>query len=304
LAGSETDGENGLQLRFGLHLADVMVSGADLLGDGVNLAARIQQNAEADTICVSQTLFDQIKRHSPFAFEDLGEHRFKNLSEPTRVYRLRGHLANHRLQSAPTRFGRTEARDVEPNSIAVLPFTSGNANEDQRYLSEGLTEEIILELARFKKLHVASRSACFVFADKGVDPSRVSRELGVNYVLEGQVRRLGDTIRLSLQLTNGQTGIQVWADRLTREFEDVFDLMDEVTARVAATILGRVEADAIEMVRRKPPENMTAYEFMLRGLDYHRVGGITWDNTREAVRWFDKAIDADPAYGPAYAWGV
>jgi adenylate cyclase len=135
-------------------------------------------------------------------------------------------------------------------------------------------------------------------------PMRVADALGVKYVLDGQVQRRDSNLRLSLHLVNGETGIEVWADRLTRRFENLFDLMDEVTAQLAATIVGRVETDAIESARRKPPGNMTAYDYMLRGLDYHRLGCITTENSRKAVYWFDKAIEADPNYGPAYAWRI
>jgi adenylate cyclase len=303
-AAEDADSTARLQLRFGLHLADVMVTGDDLLGDGVNLAARIQQSAEPDGIYVSQPLFDQIKRHSPYSFDDLGERSFKNLSQPMRIYRLQGYLGNHRLQSAPTQSETANAPRVLPNSVAVLPFSSLGGDNEQTYLAEGLAEEIIVELARFKKLHVASRSASFVFSGPGVDPMRVADTLGVKYVLEGQVQRRDSSLRLGLHLVNGETGIEVWADRLTRRFENIFDLMDEVTAQVAATILGRVETDAIELARRKPPANMTAYDYMLRGLDYHRLGCITTENSRKAVYWFDKAIEADPNYGPAYAWRI
>ncbi|WP_288902357.1 tetratricopeptide repeat protein [uncultured Sneathiella sp.] len=303
LAGSVPEIANSMKMRFGLHLADVMVSGSDLLGDGVNLAARIQQEADPDSIHLSQTLFDQIKRNSPFSFDDLGERHFKNISDPIHVYRLKGHLGAHVFLSAPSQ--RTAAlKTIHPNSLAVLPFVSAGGDEDQRYLAEGLTEEIILELARFKKLHVASRSASFVYWEMKANPSDVARDLGVSYVLEGQVRRLGDKVRLSLELTNGQTGIAVWTDRITRQFADLFELLDTMTKQIAATILGRVEADAIETARRKPPENMKGYDFMLRGLDMHRIGGITYEASREAVRWFDKAIEEDPTYGPAYAWRI
>ncbi|MGI9481139.1 MAG: adenylate/guanylate cyclase domain-containing protein [Hyphomicrobiales bacterium] len=304
LAGLESDKNGELQLRFGLHLADVVVSGDDLLGDGVNITARIQQNADPDAICVSHSLFEQIKRHSPFAFEDLGEHQFKNLPEAVRVYRLKGHLPNHRLQSAPTQRLTAQREAIEPNTVAVLPFVSAARDGDDRYLAEGLTEEIIFELARFQKLRVTSRSASFIYVDKIVDPTEVAGELGVNYTLAGQVRRLGKKVRLSLELTNGQTGIAVWSDRMTCEFDDLFELMDEVTTHVAATILGRVEADAIETARKKPPENMTAYDLLLRGLDHHRVAGVTNENARQAVDWFDRSIEADPTYGPAYAWRI
>ena len=304
LAGQESANAAALQLRFGLHLADVMVSGDDLIGDGVNLAARIEQAAEPDTICVSQALFDQIKRHSPFAFEDLGEQQFKNISEPLRIYRVRGQMPNHRLQSAPTLSDGLKPKATEPNSIAVLPFACKGTDDDQAYLAEGLTEEIIQELARFRKLHVASRSASFVYANSKVDPAKVARQLGVTYVLEGQVRRLGSQVRLSLELISGQTGTAIWTNRLDREFDDLFDLMDDATREIAATILGRVETDAIETARRKRPENMTAYDFMLRGLDKHRAGCITYENCRQATSWFDRAIAADPTYGPAYAWRI
>ncbi len=302
-AAGHTNGQ--IRLRFGLHLADVMVSGDDLIGDGVNLAARLQQDTDPDTICISETLFEQIKRHSPFAFEDLGPKNFKNLENPVRVYRLKGDIQNHRLQSAPTILAAPGTIDIQPNSVAVLPFSAaGGGDDDQQYLAEGLTEEIIYELGRFKKLHVASRSACFVYADKAIDTAQVASELGVNYVLEGQVRRLGDKVRLSVQLVSGQSAKSVWAERFTRGFEDLFDLMDEVTTQIAATILGRLEADAIETARRKPPDNMTAYDYLLRGLDKHRVGGVTHENARKAVSWFDQAIEADPNYGPAYAWRI
>jgi len=294
--------ENGMSMRFGLHLADVMASGYDLLGDGVNLAARIQQQAEPDAIHISEAVFDQIKRHSPFTFENLGEQRFKNISDPLKVFRLTGQISNHRLQSAPTR--AASQRDASPNSIAVLPFTSSGSDENQKFLAEGLTEEIILELARFKKLQVASRSCCFVYAGQNIDAIQAARKLGVSYILQGQVRRMGDTIRLSFELANGHTGISVWADHITRKFNDLFELMDTATTQIAATILGRVEADAIETARRKRPENMSGYEMMLRGLDLHRLGNVTYDSPREAVKWFDKAIEADPSYGPAYAWRV
>jgi adenylate cyclase len=304
IATEDVESTSRLQLRFGLHLADVMVVGDDLIGDGVNLAARIQQTAEPDAIYVSQSLFDQIKRHSPYTFDDLGERNFKNLSQPMRIYRLHGDIGNFRLQSAPTQPETAKAQRVLPNSIAVLPFSSLGGDNEQSYLAEGLTEELIAELARFKKLHVVSRSASFAFSRAGIDPKRVADTLGVKYVLEGQVQRRDNNLRLGLHLVNGETGIEVWADRLTRRFESVFDLMDEVVAKVAATILGRVEADAIELARRKPPANMTAYDYMLRGLDFHRLGCITTENSRKAVYWFDQAIEADPNYGPAYAWRI
>ena len=168
LAGS-SDGDP-LKLRIGLHLADVVVRGGDLVGDGVNVATRIQQEAEPDSICVSGVFFDNIRRNSPFIFEDLGTRCLKNLSEPLRVYRLREESARHRLQTAPTRTQAT--REKRPCSVAVLPLRVMGGDEDQRFLAEGLTDELIVELARFRRLFVSSRSASFAIADANPDPVR------------------------------------------------------------------------------------------------------------------------------------
>jgi class 3 adenylate cyclase len=187
LAGRDDMEANPLRLRFGLHLADVVVHVDDLIGDGVNVASRIQQEADPDSICISGVFFDHIRRNSPFAFEDLGERRLKNLAEPIRIYRLREELARHRLQTAPTRI--PTAVEKRPLSLAVLPFVVGG-DENQRFLAEGLTDELIVELARFRRLFVSSRSASFALAD--ADPVNVGSTLGVQYVLEGQVRRISD----------------------------------------------------------------------------------------------------------------
>jgi adenylate cyclase len=298
LAGSD-EGET-LKLRFGLHLADVVIRGDDLVGDGVNVAARIQQSAEPDSIYVSGALFDQIRRNSPFAFEDLGEQRLKNLSEPIRIYRLREEMARHRLQSAPTRV--RAVAEKRPLSLAVLPFRVMSGDEDQRFLAEGLSDELIVELARFRRLFVSSRSASFALGD--TDPVKVGETLGVRYVLDGQVRRTGDQVRISLTLTETETGSVVWSDRLARPFAELLELLDGTAARIAATVFGRVEDAGMITARRKPPENMSAFECLLRGIEHHRLGGVVEENSREAVGWFSRAIELDPTYGAAYAWRV
>jgi adenylate cyclase len=298
LAGSD-EGET-LKLRFGLHLADVVIRGDDLVGDGVNVAARIQQSAEPDSIYVSGALFDQIRRNSPFAFEDLGEQRLKNLSEPIRIYRLREEMARHRLQSAPTRV--RAVAEKRPLSLAVLPFRVMSGDEDQRFLAEGLSDELIVELARFRRLFVSSRSASFALGD--TDPVKVGETLGVRYVLDGQVRRTGDQVRISLTLTETETGSVVWSDRLARPFAELLELLDGTAAKIAATVFGRVEDAGMITARRKPPENMSAFECLLRGIEHHRLGGVVEENSREAVEWFSRAIELDPTYGAAYAWRV
>jgi class 3 adenylate cyclase/TolB-like protein len=291
-----------LKLRFGLHLADVMVRGNDLVGDGVNVAARLQQEAEPGSICISGIFFDNIRRNSPFAFDDLGERRFKNLSEPVRVYRFREEIARHRLQSAPTR--TKAAGEKRPASIAVLPLRVMGGDEDQRFLAEGLTDELIVELARFRRLFVSSRSASFAIADTNLDPVKVGNILGVRYVLEGQVRKIGDQVRIGLTLTETDGGSVIWSDKIARPFAEILDLLDTSAAKIAATVSGRMEDAGMIMARRKQPENMSAFECLLRGFDHHRLGGVLEEHSREAVRWFTRAIELDPNYAAAYAWRV
>jgi adenylate cyclase len=298
---SSSDG-NPLKLRFGLHLADVMVRGDDLVGDGVNVATRIQQAAEPDSICVSGVFFDNIRRNSPFIFEDLGSRRLKNLSEPIRIYRLREEIARHRLQAAPNRTQATGEK--RPCSVAVLPLRVMGGDEDQRFLAEGLTDELIVELARFRRLFVSSRSASFAIADTNPDPVKVGNTLGVRYVLEGQVRKIGDQVRINLTLTETDGGLVVWSDKVARPFAELLDLLDTTAAKIAATVFGRMEDASMITARRKQPENMSAFECLLRGIDHHRLGGVLEEHSREAVKWFTRAIELDRNYAAAYAWRV
>ncbi|MER9406074.1 adenylate/guanylate cyclase domain-containing protein [Mesorhizobium caraganae] len=302
LAGVQEPASEPFRMRFGLHIADVVVQGDDLVGDGVNLAARIQAAAEPDSIYVSGALFDHVRRNSAFIFDDMGERAFKNITESVHLYRVRGEIGAHRLQSAPTQLVITTER--RPASVAVLPFRVSGDDENQRYLAEGLTEELIVELGRFRRLSVSSRSASFAVADSHPDPVRVGEALGVRYVLEGQVRKIGERVSISLTLSETDQGTVVWSDKIQRPFEEILALVDGTVARIAATVSGRMEDAAMVAARRKPPENMTAFDCLLRGLDHHRLGGVTDDNARQSVGWLTKAIDADPNYSAAYAWRV
>jgi TolB-like protein len=302
LAGERDQDSEKLQMRFGIHVADVDVRGDDLVGDGVDLAARIQQAADPDSIDVSSTLFEHIRRNSPFIFDALGERSFENISEPIQLYRLRSEMGSHRLQLAPTRSKGTQER--RPSSIAVLPFRVGGEDHEQRFLAEGLTDELIVELGRFRRMFVSSRTASFAVGETQQDPVQVGDALSVRYVLAGQVRRLGDRVRISLTLSETETGSVVWSDKITRPFDELLDLLDETVSKIAATVFGRVEDAGMVAARRRPPQNMTAFECLLRGLDHHRLGGVTDDNVHEAIKWFDKAIAADPNFAAAYAWRV
>ncbi|MBA3963576.1 MAG: adenylate/guanylate cyclase domain-containing protein [Chthoniobacterales bacterium] len=291
-----------LQVRLGLHLADVIESGDDLIGDGVNLAARIQQQATPGAIEISGTLFEQVRRHSPFTFDSLGMKQFKNISEGLPVYRLRGEQERWVFQVAPTE--RAPRRNKRPFSIAVVPLTMPPQGDDLRFLAEGLSEDIILELGRFRHLFVSSRTASAVLENEKPDPVRIGNSLGVCYLLSGSVRRLGPNVRLQLSLAETEEGSIIWNDRIDRPFEQLLDALDEIVARIAATVIGRLEEADIMAARRRRPESMSAYECHLRGLELHRRGGVTDENLVEAIKWFDRAIEADPNFGRPYAMKV
>jgi TolB-like protein len=301
LALAEHASERPLRMRFGLHLADVMIEGDDLIGDGVNLAARIQQAADPDTIDVSASLFDQIRRNSPFAFDDRGEQTFRNIGEPVRVFRLRGEVERHLFQIAATQPAPRQAR--RPYSLAVMPIEAGSDDEDRRYLADGVTEELILELSRFKKLFVISRSATRALGAAERDLQVVGDRFGVRYALAGAIRQIGSQIRLGLSLSETETGAVVWSDRINDSLQGLVDRLDSLVSRIASTVLGRIEESDIAAARRAKPESMTAYDFYLRGLAYHRLGGVVDENLRQAIYWFERAIEADSEFGrPLAMW--
>ncbi len=294
LGAAEQGREQPLTMRFGLHLADVLVEGDDLIGDGVNLAARIQQAAEPGAIDLSGALFEQIRRTSPFAFDDRGEQRFRNIAEPVRVFRLRGEMRRHPCQITHTQPAPRPAK--RPHSLAVMPFEVPAGNEDQSFLAEGIAEELIFELGRFRKLFVTSRSATRALEGSRSDPQTIGERLGVRYVLTGTIRQLGSRLRLSLTLTETETGTVVWSDRVSQSFDELVEGLDALVSQIASTVLGRVEESDIAAARRLKPESMTAYEFHLRGLEHHRLGGVTDENMRKAMEWFERAIEADPGF--------
>jgi adenylate cyclase len=265
LAGRSDD--HPLRMRFGLHLADVLINNDDLIGDGINLAARIQQSSDPDAIDISAALFEQIRRNSPFAFDDRGEQSFRNIAEPIRIYRLRGEMGRHVYQIAPTQPEPIRAK--RPYSLAVMPIEAASDDEDRRYLADGIAEELILELSRFKKLFVISRSATRTLSANDRDPHVAGIRFGVRYVLAGALRQVGAQIRLSLTLSETETGSVVWSDRLNDSLQRLVERLDDVVSRIASTVLGRIEESDIAAARRTKPESMTAFDFHLRGLAHH-----------------------------------
>lgn len=298
---SAMDGAGPEAMRFGLHLADVLAVGTDLRGDGVNLAARIQSTAEPGAIEVSGTLYEQVRRNSPCYFDDLGERRLAGISDPVRVLRVKGEMDRHRFQ--PDKQRSAPEQPLRQGSIAILPLkTASSADEDQTFLAEGLREDLTLELSRLRGLYVSSKSAAL--AAGKAEAVEAGHLLGVAYVLSGSLRRAGSQIRLNLSLTSTTTGDIVWSERIQRPFDALFDVMDQVVARVAATVAGRVELAELTAARLKRPETMSAYEAYLRGVEHHRMGGVTIDHAYKAVNWLRRSRALDPNFARPYSLEV
>lgn len=296
-------GSSGGDMRFGLHVADVVVVGSDLRGDGVNIAARIEASAPPGAIEVSGLLYDQVRRVSPCGFEDIGERQLKGIFEPIRIYRVTDLVDRHLYQFAPTRSAPSATQSPRTNSIAVARFdVAPGAIADQHFLAEGITDDLTLELSRLKGVFVSSRTAASALATK--DPVEIGRLLGVGYVISGSIRQAGDDLRINISLLETGEGLVIWSDRIRRPFHELLDVLDEIIARVAATVSGRVEQSELAAARLKRPENMTAYEYYLRGLDHHRLTGVSDNHIHEAISWFERSMAADPGFGRPFAMHV
>ena len=280
-------------LRIGVNLGDVIVEGSDIFGDGVNIAARLEGLAEPGGIYVSASVQEQVSGKLSLAFDDLGEHSLKNIAKPVRIYRA-GAGGNIHPTALP--LGTTK----EKPSVAVLPFVNMSGDPQQEYFSDGITEDIITELSRFRQLLVIARNSSFVFKGKPIDVGEIGRKLGVQYLVEGSIRKSADRIRITAQLINTIDGTHVWADRYDRELKELFSVQDEVTHTVAATLIGRIEADARGQLKRKPTDNLTAYDCYLRGVEHHQK--FTDADMEKARGFLERAIALDPEFSMPYPW--
>ena len=276
-------------LRIGVNLGDVMVEGSDLYGDGVNIAARLEGIAEPGGILVSGTAHDHVASKVKVSFEDMGTQTLKNIAQSVRAYRVKDMPAASVLGLKPV---------SDKPSIAVLPFTNMSGDPEQEYFADGIVEEIITALSRMRWLTVIARNSSFTYKGRSVDVKQIGRELGVRYVLEGSVRKATDRVRIVGQLIDTSTGTHLWADKFEGRLEDIFDLQDQVTASVVGAIAPKIESAEIERSRRKPTENLDAYDYYLRGMA--ALIQVTKGASQEALTWFNRAIEADPGFASAY----
>jgi adenylate cyclase len=280
-----------IEFRIGIHLGDVVVEGDDLLGDGVNVAARLEGIADTGGVLLSGDAYRQVKGKIDVAMEDLGERRLKNIASPVPVYRVL--LEKSLRKSAPA------LPLPDKPSIAVLAFANMSGDPEQEYFSDGLAEDIITLLSHSRSLFVIARNSSFTYKGRAVDVKQVGRELGVRYVLEGSVRRGGNRVRVSAQLIDAQTGNHLWAERYDRDLADVFAVQDEITGAVAIAIEPTVAETELQRALRRPPESLGAWEAYQRGR-WHVSQANALDHEK-AKQWLQRAIDLDPNFAAAYA---
>ena len=281
-----------IELRIGINLGDVIADGGDLYGDGVNIAARIEALAYAGGVFVSGTVYDQVRDRLPFGFEDLGEQQVKNIARPIRVYRL---LLADVAALVPQRAPLTL---LDKPSIAVLPFQNMSGDPEQEYFADGIVEDIITALSRFKSLFVIARSSSFAYKDRSPDIRQVGRELGVRYVLEGSVRKAATKVRITSQLIDSETGAHIWADRLDEALENIFELQDQVTTKVVGAIAPKLNQAEVKRAKNKSAQSLDSYDCFLRGLAHSYV--VTRETQEEAARLLYRAIQIDPDFSTPY----
>ena len=289
---ADAPAERRIEFRIGVNIGDIIIDDDDIFGDGVNVAARLQELAAPGGICVSGRVQEDVRGKLDIAFEDAGDQQLKNIAWPVRVYRV--------LPSGAAPAAQPPLPLPDKPSIAVLPFKNMSGDADQEYFADGITEDIITALSRIPSLFVIARNSSFAYKGKAIDIRQIGRELGVRYVLEGSVRKAGQRLRIAGQLVDAQTGSHLWVDRFDSVLEDVFDLQDRVTMAVAGAIEPSVTQAEISRANRKPTENLQAYDWLLRGVGERQLDSR--DSSDRAMGMARRAIELDPRYAQAYAY--
>jgi TolB-like protein/class 3 adenylate cyclase len=286
--------EKQIEVRIGINLGEVIVEGTDCYGEGVNVAARLQELAEPGGICVSGKVSREVERKLAFAFEPMGDHRVKNISEPIQCYRV-NLVEGPQERKASAAPGSSRASDK--TAIAVLPFVNMSSDPEQEFFADGIAEDLITDLSKIPGLMVIARNSSFAFKGRSVDVRAVARDLGVHYVIEGSVRRAASRVRINVQLIEALEGAHLWADRFDRDLADIFLLQDEVVSRIVAAM-----SDVLPSTRpvaRQRATNLEAYDFFVRG---RAMVTQSIASNRMARPLLEESIKLDPGFADAYAW--
>jgi TolB-like protein/class 3 adenylate cyclase/Tfp pilus assembly protein PilF len=305
-ANSDRPTDSALVFRMGLHLGDLIVDGDDLYGDGVNIAARLEAEAPAGGIVISRTVHEAVTGRVKATFEDLGSLTLKNIERPIQAFSVKWEpsdwqlLATPEVTVAPAAALQVPLPLPDKPSIAVLPFQNMSGDPEQEYFADGIVEDIITALSRFKSLFVIARNSSFTYKGRPVDIKQVGRELGVRYVLEGSVRKSGGRVRITGQLIEAATGEHLWAERYDRDLSDVFTLQDEITVRIASAVDPAIRDAQTKAALRKHPTDLGAWDRVLRGL-WH-LNQFKQAANEEGRRELLAAIERDSGSAPAHAW--
>jgi adenylate cyclase len=288
--------ERRIDFRIGINLGDIIIDENDIFGDSVNIAARLEALAEPGGICVSRVVRDQVRDKLAISFEDMGDQKVKNIARPVRVYRA---LLAGRTETPSTLSDRAAPRTLSDRpSIAVLPFNNVSGDPEQEYFVDGITEDIITALSKWRWFLVIARNSTFAYKGKSVDLKEVGRDLGVRYVLEGSMRRAGQRVRISSQLIDIATGTHLWAERYDRDLTDIFAVQDDITSRVVAAIEPALSRAESQRVIAKRPEHMGAWDYCQRGLWHVHKG--TRSDGETAYGLFERALALDPNLADAH----
>src|SRR5438874_6727316 len=279
-----------IEFRIGINLGDIIVEDGDIFGDGVNVAARLEGIAPIGGIAVSPSVRDHVGKRLDLAFEDMGERRLKNIETPIRVYSI---SVEHTSTDGATSAGQ------ERPSIAVLPFVNMSGDPEQEYFSDGITEDIITDLSKVSGLFVVARNTAFTYKGKTAEVQEVAKHLGVNFILEGSVRKAGTRVRVTGQLIHGKDGGHVWADRYDRDLTDIFAIQDEITHAIVEQLKVKLLPQEKKSIGQTPTDNVEAYTYYLRGRQFMQRHSKS--NYQLARRMFAKAVELDPLYARAYA---
>ncbi len=290
----ETDlpDDSRIRLRIGVNLGDIIIEGQDIYGDGVNVAARVEEMAPVGGVAISGSAHDHVIGKVDAAFEDQGEQLLKNITRTVRIWTW--------ARSDPHSSGKHDS--VPPPdrpSVAVLPFDNISGDPEQLYFSDGITEDIITELSRFKSMDVVARNSTFVYRDQAVNVSEIGRKVGASHLLEGSVRKSGSRIRLTAQLIDVKTGKHVWADRYDRELSEIFELQDELVHSLVSALAVRLSAAETERSLRRPMNSPAAYDLYLRASSLDRLYNA--NTAREAKELASQAVGLDPGFARAHA---
>jgi len=285
-----------LELRIGVNLGEIIFDGDDVFGNGVNIAARLESIATPGQVCISGSVHEQVRGVLDVVCEDIGEHVVKNIARPVRCFAIHpaelGDEAGRRAGAVPA-----ASRGA---SIAVLPFSNLSGDPSQDYFADGMVEDVITALSRFKWLKVIARNSTFVYKGRAVDVRQVAKDLGVRYVLEGSVQRSERRVRITGQLIDATTGAHLWAERFDGELESIFDLQDQITASVVAAIEPQIRKAEIERTRRKHPENLDAYDLYLQATPH--AYAMRPEDCAKALALLERSLRLDPGFVPAKAF--